>query len=309
MGITPGYFESMFGNMPLLIASIDTDEGRDIAVQSPARGSRHYLQDRGAKFGKADCEILFVDEPGKASYLDRFQQFRALIAQGEAQIFSHPLIGTYRARAEGGRHSANSDTRQVRFQCAFLPEDEPQPRTPTGAGVAPVAGLETVTVAVADVKAQLSVSDVATLQAQVPSADPTRTWLDDLVGFVASAADSADADIQAVLSGVATFTGVINGAIEALDLATSIERWPLYQAMINLISAVQLAGQALTSDAAQLISFFVAQPLPLLALCADIYGPELAADRADRVTRLNRVRTPNRVPAGTTLKMPAPGAS
>ena len=98
MALLPGHFESMFGDMPLLIASVDTEDGRDIAVQSPARGSRHYLQDRGAKLGRADCEILFVDEPGKATYLDRFAAFRSLVAKGEPQIFSHPLIGTYRAR-------------------------------------------------------------------------------------------------------------------------------------------------------------------------------------------------------------------
>ena len=46
MVLIPGYFESMFGSMSLLIASIETDDGRDIAVQSPARGSRHYLRVR-----------------------------------------------------------------------------------------------------------------------------------------------------------------------------------------------------------------------------------------------------------------------
>lgn len=59
------YFESRFGDLPLLIASIETDDGRDIAAQSPARGSRHYLQDRGAKLGRIECGVLFVDEPGK----------------------------------------------------------------------------------------------------------------------------------------------------------------------------------------------------------------------------------------------------
>lgn len=294
MALLPGYFESMFGDLPLLIASIETDDGRDIAVQSPARGSRHYLQDRGAKFGKADCEILFLDEPGKATYLDRFAQFRALIAQGDAQIFSHPLIGTYRARAEGGRHAASSDARQVRFQCAFLPEDEPQPTTPAAAGIAPAAGLDTVTVAAAD-------ADAALAAAGLTSSVPGRA-----LAFLTGLVDAADVDTQAAIGGVATLTGQITAAIAELDLATHVERWPAYQAMINLISAVQLAGQALTSDTEPLISFFVGQPLPLLAICADIYGPELAADRADRVTRINRVRTPNRVPAGTTLRMPAP---
>ncbi len=300
------YFESRFGDLPLLISRIDTDDGRDIAVQSPARGSRHYLQDRGAKLGKVDCEIKFVDEPGKASFLERFDQFRALVAQGEAQIFSHPLIGSYRARAEGGRHSADSDTRQVVYQCAFLPEDQPQPTVPTGAGVAPIAGVETVAVAVADTNAALDALAASDPKLEIP--DDTRALPNNALDFITAASESLDADSQAVTSGVASFTGQINTAIEELDLASNIDRWPLYQAFITLLSAVQLAGQALTSDSDHLISLFIDRPLPLLAICAEVYGPEVAADRADRVTRLNRIRTPNRVPAGTTIKLPAPGA-
>jgi hypothetical protein len=288
------HYESMFGDMPLLIAEISTDDGRDIAVQSPARGSRHYLQDRGAKLGKAECEILFISEPGKASYLERFAQFRALVAGGEPKIFSHPLIGTYRARAEGGRHSANSESKQIRFQCSFLPEDEPQPATPTGSGVAPIAGVETITVAVDAVKDQLLAQD------------PPQTWLDDLVSFVTSAANTVDIDSQEVISGAQVFTGIINDTIKEFDLATDIARWPLYQALINLFAAVQVTVESLTSDDDQTISVRVDRPMPLLSICSEIYGPDLAADQAQRVTRMNRLRTPNRVPAGTTLTMPSP---
>ncbi|MEO7735161.1 MAG: hypothetical protein ABIY55_29675 [Kofleriaceae bacterium] len=291
------YFESLFGDLPILIASIETDDGRDIAVQSPARGSMHYLQDRGAKLGKVDCEILFVDVPGTSSFLERFDAFRALVAKGEPQIFSHPLIGSYRARAEGGRHSASSESRQVRYQCAFLPEDEPQPTVPTGAGVAPIAGIESVAVAVSDANRELAAMG---LESTAP---------DDALSFLTTLSESVDVDSQAAIVGVASLTGQINTAIEELDLASHIERWPLYQAMINLISAVQLAGQALTSDSDQLISVRIDRSLPLLAICAEVYGPEVAPELADRITRINRIRTPNRIPAGTTLKLPAPGAT
>lgn len=302
-----GYFESRFGDQTLLIAQIDTDEGRDIAVQSPARGSRHYLQDRGAKLGKVECEILFVGQIGKASYIDRFQAFRALVAQAEPQIFSHPLIGSFRARAEGGRHSASSEAKRITYQCSFLPEDEPQPTTPVGAGVAPVAGADTISVAVADAQAGLTAGDIATLQVQVPTTDPARTWLDDLKDFFSSAADEVDTDTQAVISSVATYTGYVNTAIEDLDLASDITRWNTYRAMIGLISAVQLAGEALTADDQNLITLHVGPAArPLLAICAEVYGPADAADRAEAVTRLNRIRTPNRIAPGTTIKLPAP---
>lgn len=305
------YFDARFGDQPLLVSRIETDDGRDIAVQSPARGNRHYLQDRGAKIGRIDTEILFVEQPGRASYLDRFAAFRALIAQGAPQLFTHPLpsIGSFRARAEGGRHTLNADEKKVTFQCSFLPEDEPQPATPVGAGVAPVAGVNAVSVAVDDVKAQLTASDIATLQAQVPTTDPTRTWLDDLVDFFSVAADTVDTDTQKVMSGVATFNGYVTTAVDELDLAADINRWDAYVAFIALGSTVTLAGQALTADAEHLISLRVETPRPLLSICAEVYGPADAVDRTQAVTKLNRIRTPNRIPAGTTIKLPAPGAT
>lgn len=306
------YFDARFGDQAIFVSRIETDEGRDIAVQSPARGDRHYLQDRGAKLGRIDTEILFVEQPGKASYLDRFAAFRALVAQGEPQIFTHPLpaIGSFRARAEGGRHSLNADERKVTFSCAFLPEDEPQPTTKFGAGVASVGGADAVAVAVSDVKAQLTADDLLTLQDQVPTLDPSRTWLDDVVDFFSSAADTVDADSQTVLSNVATYNGYITTAIDELDLAAHIERWNAYAAFISLGSTVTLAGQALTSDAEHLISLRVeGAARPLLSICAEVYGAADAADRTLSVTKINRIRTPNRIPVGTTLKLPAPEAT
>jgi hypothetical protein len=292
------HVEAMFGDMPLLIASIETDDGRDIAVQSPARGSRHFLQDRGAKLGKADCEILFVNEPGKPSFTDRFERFRALVAQGEPQIFSHPLLGvSYRARAEGGRHSASADALRIVYRCAFLPEEEPQPTVPIGASTAPAAGLASVTVAVAAANGALASTG---LSSSVPSEALEQTT---------ALSDSSDFDPQAAIVGVATLTGRINDAIAELDLAAHIERWPAYQAFIGLIAAVQRFGDSVRSDVDQLISLRTDTPRPLLAICQEVYGAELAAERADQVARLNRIRTPNRVPAGTTLKLPAPRAT
>lgn len=78
--------------------------------------------------------------------------------------------------------------------------------------------------------------------------------------------------------GIASITGQLNTAVADLDLATSLERWPAYQAMILLISAVQRASEALTADVERLISLRVDRPLPLLAICAEVYGPELAAE-------------------------------
>lgn len=290
------YFNASFGDLDLLISRIDTDDGRDIAVQSPARGSRHSLQDRGAKFGRATAEILFISEPGKSSFLERFDAFRALIAKGEPQIFSHPLVGSYRARAEGGGFGASSASKSVTYNCVFLPEDEPQPITPTGAGSAPVASPEAVAVAAA--RADQALAGVG-LSSSVPT---------EAAALITSQAESEDVDPQAVFVGVATMTERINTAVRELELLTTVERWPAYQAMIGLMSAVRFAGDALTATSASLLEIRVDRALPMIAICAQVYGAELAAQRAEQATRLNRVRAPNRVPVGTVLKLPREGA-
>jgi prophage DNA circulation protein len=45
---------------------------------------------------------------------------------------------------------------------------------------------------------------------------------------------------------------------------------------------------------------------PLLSICAEIYGPEVAQQMADQIARANRIRTPGLVPAGTRLEVPLP---
>lgn len=288
------YFDASYGGIDLLISSIDTEGGRDIAVQSPSRGDRHVLQDRGRKLRSANVSILFIDQPGLAPYLDRYDQFRALVDAGDSQIFSHPLDGSYQARASELRVSADSGTGQVSCTCTIIAENEPKTVFPLGAGVSAAAGLEAVTTASA--AADTSLAD-AGLSSPVPSS---------CLAAITKWTNAADElDTQEVFLGVASLTQQISDATDALDLASDFRRWNAYQSMINLMYQVVRAGEALTAASAQLFDLTVAHALPLRAICAEVYGGALAADKAAQVARINRIRTPGRVPAGTILKMPS----
>ncbi len=285
------FFKAAFGDQAIRITRIDTDDGRDIAVQSPARGSRHFLQDRGAKLGRASCEIVFVDEPNAPDFLERFELFRALIATGEAQIFSHPLIGPYRARAEGGQHRADNRARTVTYECAFLPEDEPQPVTTEGLGTSPVAGLQAVGVAASEADDELESIGV---ESAAPAAclETVTAWT-----------EAEDLDSQEVLVAVDSLTAQINDSIDELELATNLASWPAYRSMINLTQAVRRAADALTDSGGHATTIHVSAATPLMAICSEVYGPDLAIEMAEKVARSNRLRTPGLVPAGTTLSM------
>lgn len=287
------YFEASFGGIPLLLASISTEAGRDIVVQSPSRGDRHVLQDRGLRFGPTHCEVLFIDQPGLAPFLDRYEQFRDLVNAGEAEVFSHPLDGSYRARGAELGIAADSGTGEVRVTCSFYPEHEPQTVFTPGAGIAPAAGLEAVTTA-----AELTDTALANVGLENPIGslclDAVEAWT-----------ESLDLDSQDVFLTVANLTGQISDAIAALDLATDINRWPAYQAMIGLSFQVQSAAAAVTADSARVFTLVVARDLPLRAICAEVYPIEVIEDAATKVVQINRIRNPGFVRAGTKLKMPA----
>lgn len=292
------YFDAAFGDQRILVSQIDTDGGRDIAVSSPSRGNKHVLMDRGEKFGPTTCEILFVDQPRLAPYTDRYDAFRALVKAGEPQIFSHPLDGSYLARAEATHTHASSETKEIRVTCTFYPESELQSVFPSGAGVSSAAGLESVSVAAGDVDDALSDLGIDTSDVPTTCLAKVQEWN-----------DAEDLDSQEVFLGVASLTEQISDAIDALDLATDITRWSAYKAMIALRYQVMLAGEALTSAEDRLIDITIDRPLPLLAVCAELYGGALAPDVSAKIAKINRIRTPGLIPAGTRLKMLAEGAS
>jgi hypothetical protein len=68
---------------------------------------------------------------------------------------------------------------------------------------------------------------------------------------------------------------------------------------------LQRAAESVASDAERVFDLTVRAPVPLRVLCARVYGASAAEERQAQVARLNALRTPGLVPAGTTLKMPA----
>lgn len=291
------YFDASYGGIPLLIARISTEEGRDVVTQSPARGDKHVRQDRGLKPLDTMVEILFCDQPGKDVYTKRFDQFRAMANGDGAQVFSHPIIGSYSARISDFSHEVDANELSIRVSCKVLAEDEPQFTLSVGAGVTPDAGLEAVSVASENATNALS---AAGLSSTVPA---------DCLSRVTDWVQGTDLDSQQVFAEVASLTSAIAFAIDTLELASNVNSWAAYQAMVLLSYQVSRAAQAATSNATQVFDLTVVTPRPLLAICADIYGSALAIDRADAIAAMNRVRTPGRVPAGTVLKMITAGAT
>lgn len=288
------YFTASFGDIPLQLSSIDTERGRDIATLSPSYGDKHTLADRGLRQQRTTCEVLFADRPGWRSYLDRCDELVRMAESGEVAIFSHPIDGSYRARCADVSVHAESGALSITATCIFLREDPPRVVRELGAGIDTSAGPAVVAVAAAFADEQLAALDLAsTAPGNVAAA--VATW--------AEAGDELDS--QQVYLEVATLTDAIDTAIADLELAQDLERYQAYEAMIRLRYSLTRAAETFTSSSASLFELYVETPRPLLRICAEVYGAADAIARADEVTHLNRIRTPNLVPRGTVLKMPA----
>lgn len=289
------WFTASFGDFsPLRISRITTEDGRDIVVQSPSRGDRHYLSDRGAKFGKVDAELVFVDEPGADDYRNRFTVFRELIATGQSQLFTHPLLGAYYATCEGGSHTLD-ETARIVYSVSFLPDVGPPADSLVLTAPSPVASAQAVQAALDNVTAAFATSGISS---DVPSDAATQ-----VAGWNASSL-LGTLDPQNVIVGVESLTEQLNQAVSDLELASQPQLWTSYVAMMNLIYTVNLASNSLVSTTDRMVPLTVDTATPLLMICARVYGADRAVDMSDTVARRNRLRTPGLVPAGTVLAMP-----
>ncbi|MBA2718935.1 MAG: DNA circularization N-terminal domain-containing protein [Chloroflexi bacterium] len=287
------YFEASFGGIAMLVSTIETERGRDIVVQSPAQGDHHTLTDHGKRLVRTTCEILFVDQPGQPDYFDRYAALVQAFEDGETKMFTHALDGNYRAKVENLTTRADSTALEVAVSAVFLRDDEALRVFPVAPGVNPAAGVEAVSTAVGST---LNVLDEFELESGVPA-----LALEEITRW----SEADDLDSQDVFVGVASLTAKIDEAIEELELLHDLTRWEPYKQMIALRFEVVRAGEAFTSSTSTVFDLFVAVPQPVLAICAEVYGAADARDFAAKVTKANRLRTPGRVPAGTTLKMPA----
>ena len=295
------FLKCSYGGLPLLVSSIDTDRGRDIATYSPANGDTHSLGDRGKRLVRVQCEILFVQQPGLADYLDRYREFMSLVDSPDSQVFTHPLDGSYVARAEAASVSSSSDSSSVRVQCTFLRDDVATPVQGVAAGVDATAGVEAVEVAAAEAEAELAALTDLGESAAVATATATPAAC---VEAVTAWHQAEDLDSQQVFLDVGELAGRIDRAIETLGLANDLTRWQAYQQFVLLRYQVVRAAEAFTSETESVFELFVETARPVLAICAEVYPAREAVQRAAQVVKLNGLRTPGRVPAGTSLKMP-----
>lgn len=293
------YITASFGGLDLLVTDVETEEGRDVVVQSPARGDKHVLQDRGKKLLSVSCTMLFVSQPNKPDFMLRFDQLRQMANLGGPTVFAHPLIGSFISRLTEFSHRGGVGTGMITCSGKFLAEDEPTVIVRQGAGVSTVAGLEAVSAAAYAANTAIAASGFPAVPYVSNALAAATEW---------AAGDSDFLDSNTVFSDMASLSGELATTINDLELLSNVSNYQAYRALITLGYQLSRAADAFTSDADNVFDLTVVTPRPLIAICAEIYGAALAQDRADSIAQLNRIARPGLVPVGT-YKFPSDGAS
>lgn len=289
------FYQSSFGGVRLWCASIETDHSRKLVVHQPSRGSVHSVQDRGLGPRPTRCELLFDDMRGVSdSAKKRFDAFRAIVDDGDPQVFSHPLLGSYLAVVGEFRHRVDADG-VITASVEFTPKEEPKAVTPANAGAAVQVGEGAVTAAADSVDEAL-----AEFELESPVVEQARAAV--------AAWSDGEPNVRTVLVDVASITSYINDEIERLELPDDILLWPTHRALINLSAQMLAAGRAQTADVARIITIKIGQPVSLRRLVARLYGGHAADERYAQVMQLNDIATPAWIDAGTELRVPQPPA-
>jgi len=284
-----------FGGVPLDVLEISADRGRVLDIsETPHRDGATSIQDLGGKTRIDRLRLIFCRLKGELrnEYWDRYKRVVGYKDQGEPQVFVHPLQGQYLARIMDWQESASAEPRScVMVDCTLVEEVFGSQVYEPGAGAPPLAGL-------ADVQQACNLM----ASYEPATADLAGEIKDTVTGWTSEGQVFAR-DLNLSL---AKLQRKLDDAIDQYELATDIKRWPTYRAIQNVRATVTRAAIVVRSTTPRQITFTTAAPLPLRLIAVKLYGAKQAQVRYEELLRLNKVRNPMRVPAGTVLHAQAP---
>ena len=279
--------DARFGDVALGITSLDHEGGQDWATSSPTSGDRHTLQPRGLRQRRTPCRLAFVGPDFEA----RWRAFDELADSDQARLFVHPLRGSYLAVVEDWRYSVSEVGDFVEGSCTFIEYAPPLPPSPVAASSSAAAGAAGVRIAADNAIAAATAAGTTFEEAEQASAN-AEEW---------SSSDGLSArEVQATLD--ATLAR-IDDRLNALKPSNSAE-WQLFKSMLRVRYQLQQSAAAVLAEGESVTEFLVETGTPLIAIAVRLFGGADARQRAEDLRRLNNLRTPGMVPAGTRLKVP-----
>lgn len=287
-----GLFPITFGGEVLDAVAIDESAGRELLSLEPTSGAGGRLLDRGPRVRRTRVRLLFAQRAGEEpdDPVERRRAFEAL-ADGVTRLFSHPIHGSYPAKASIEREQVEPGLDEIEVLFIEDRDSDLSPARP-GAGRLPRAGAQTVAVAAERVTEQLDALGEAS---EVPGAcvELAETWT-----------EAGQTDARQVYVDLGAQSAAIETEIARLGAGSDLDRYALFVRWLELASELARAAEAATAATAATFELRVTETTNLIALCAGLYGAEEALDRYEQARALNRIDTPLSVPAGAVLVLP-----
>lgn len=287
------FFDTTWGRIRLWCSSIETTNSRTLVVHELAVGDLHPIHDRGLAPKKARCSLLFDEMPNEPKPPDvRLLEFIAQVDQGDEQIFTHPLLGSYLAKVGDFTWNLDEDGNIVDATAEFIADDQII-GVHAGIGSQALTGTDAVAARAAELNAALESVDIA-------SDLPAKA-----VAFQESWIEPELVPTRQVFVESSEIATLLTNLIDENGLEDDLEYFDAYRAAIMFGAAVRDAAIAVTSETPSIFFVKVSTPTPLLALVAKIYGGSEAADREVQVRSLNDIRfVGGLIATGTELAMP-----
>lgn len=273
-----------------VVSTSDTLQRRVAEHVFPYRDGAE-IEDLGRRARPTNIQGVFSGE----NYLTDLNALLLTVDGGESGPFTHPILGTWTAKCISVQvnhiHSAR-DTANVTIE---LVEDGVSSDLPDLASIVAIENAHAEAVAatstaVAEIDRDPT-GDAESATAQLTSA------LTDAAGFVAdvnATLDNLDARFEQTRS-------ANNLAIAALEAAyDDVTIYPAIKALRAMTKSALDLKQRLEARAPKIVVFEVPVLTSLVAIAIRLYGDP---DRQSDILRLNKIRNPSLIPAGTQLRV------
>jgi len=281
-----------WGRIQLWLASITTTDGRDVVITPYTRGNVPDVDDRGEPPKLARCSLLFDDFIGvSATAEDRLQDLLLLKSKGKAQLFVHPIYGSYLANIVDFDHTIVPPG-IITAEASFVPAEEVGVFAVDPLGVSLDFTTDAIDASATELTAQLAdVEDTSALPAQATAAGEA----------IESAETARDALVE-----VSRMSDALWDEIDEKKLALDTALWPAMKAYVMLGEAVRAGADRRLGDGGAFMTVRIDEPQSLWRLVTDIYGADQAFARREEAMSLNDIPTPGAIPSGTQLRLRQP---
>ncbi len=301
MSLSPTMHTARFGGQAFDCVSTSDRVNQSVAEHTFPRKDGAHLQPMGAGPRRTQLRCIFFEVPPDGddsgdNYQERYESFYQKINSGKTLSFVHPIFGSYRAKVVGEiTTDASSDEFDIlTVDCTFV-EDS------TTISPFDFSASRPVDMGIAGVEVE-----AAKLEAALESEGLSSPVAGDTVDSVAKWRTDDTITTRRVNLELQSITSKISSAVEEFELATNLQRQPIWRSFQRLQGEVRRAAQLFQQNQPEVFYFTVRTDAPLRVLVVDMYGAADAQRRYEELLTLNDISDPLLILEGTRLKATSP---